>query len=140
MFISFDLEAVILNDGIAQYLVARLVNFLAPKSFVGIGKFDFQVFPDMHGADAFVAHLFEGALNRLALRIEHGLFWCNDNLGFHINGALPAAQRDVKAGRRNVKAGLRGAIPNLEAKISPNDNSTERLRFAVKQHYIRRCQ
>jgi hypothetical protein len=30
-----------------------------------------------------MAHVFKGGLHGLALRIEHGFFWRNDNFGFH---------------------------------------------------------
>src|ERR1700689_4244198 len=79
--------------------MARLVDLFAPGSFVGIRKFDFQVFADMYGADAFVAHLFEGALDGLALRIEHGLFRSNDNFGFHFKLTAPCQRHGPMLGK-----------------------------------------
>src|SRR5450759_3995841 len=37
----------------------------------------------MHGSNPLAAHLFQGLLHGLALRIDHGLFWRNDNFCFH---------------------------------------------------------
>jgi hypothetical protein len=69
--------------GIAQDFVAGVVDLFAPGFLVRAGQFDFEVFADMDGADALVAHLFEGVLDGLALRIKDGLFWCDDNFRFH---------------------------------------------------------
>src|SRR5580658_10212518 len=83
MFMSFNLETVIFDDGIAEEPVAGVVNLPAPGRLVGAGQLDFQIFADVDGADALVAHLFEGVLDRLALRIQDGLLWCDNNFCFH---------------------------------------------------------
>ena len=84
MFMSFKLEAVIFDDGIAEDFVAGVVNLLAPGLGVGAGKLDFEVFADVDRADALVAHLFEGVGDGLALRIKDGLLGSDNNFCFHV--------------------------------------------------------
>jgi hypothetical protein len=86
---SFDDESVIFDDGIAENLVAGAVNLLAPSFGIRARQIDFEVFADVDGADAFVAHLFEGVLHRFALRVKDGLLWSDDNFRFHFKSAAP---------------------------------------------------
>jgi hypothetical protein len=86
---SFDDEAVIFDHGIAEDFMAGLVDLWAPQFGLRAGQLDFKIFADVDGADAFVAHLFEGILDRLALRVQDGLFWSDDNFCFHVKGAAP---------------------------------------------------
>jgi hypothetical protein len=87
---SFDDEAVIFDHGIAEDFVAGAVNLWAPGFGIRAGQIDFEVFADVDGADAFVAHLFEGVLHRFALWVKDGLFWSDDNFRFHFKSAAPA--------------------------------------------------
>jgi hypothetical protein len=86
---SFDDEAVIFDYGIAEDFVAGVIDLFAPGFGIRAGQINFEVLADMDRADAFVAHLFEGILHRLALRVEDGLFWCDDNFRFHFQCAAP---------------------------------------------------
>jgi hypothetical protein len=86
---SFDDEAVIFDHGIAKDFVAGVVNLFAPDVGIRAGQFDFEVFADVDGAEAFVAHLFKGILDRLALRIQDGRFRSDDNFRFHFKNAAP---------------------------------------------------
>jgi hypothetical protein len=63
--------------------MAGFVELFAPGFAVAGGQLDFEVFADVDGAQALVAHLFEGAGDGFALRVEHGLFGSDDNFCFH---------------------------------------------------------
>ncbi len=47
----------------------------------------------MHRADALVTHVFQRARDGLALRIEHGLFRCHNDFGFHSGAMLSEPTR-----------------------------------------------
>ena len=47
------------------------------------GQVNFDVFADVDAGDAFIAHLFEGALNGFALGIHNGLLGSDDDFRFH---------------------------------------------------------
>lgn len=64
--------------------VASIVDLLAPGFSIAAGQFDLEIFADMHRADALVTHVFKRVLNRLALRVEDGFFWSNNNFRFHV--------------------------------------------------------
>src|ERR1700689_2503922 len=72
-FISLDFELVIFDHRVAQNFMASLVDLFAPAFLVNARQIDFQILADMHGADALIAHLFEGVLDGFPLRIKDGL-------------------------------------------------------------------
>jgi GDPmannose 4,6-dehydratase len=78
-----NLKPVILNDRIAQNLVARVVDLFAPRFLIAASQLDLQILAHVHCADAFVAHVFQRAGHGLALRIEDCLFWCHNDFGLH---------------------------------------------------------
>jgi hypothetical protein len=90
--------------------MAGVVDLLAPGFLIGAGKLDFEVFTDMHGPDALVAHVFEGVLHGFALRIEDRLFGSDNDFCFHLKqtGAQPGLIRggivQGWAGELKVKA------------------------------------
>ena len=83
-----NLEAVILDDRVAEELVAGLVETLTGGFLVLAAQLDLQVFADMHRPDPFIAHVGEGVLHCLALGIQDGLLRGDDDLCFHIVGEL----------------------------------------------------
>jgi hypothetical protein len=107
-FPLFDFETVVFDDGVAEDFVAGFVDLFAPGFFVGIGEFDFEVFSDVDGADAFVTHVLQGALDGLPLGVHDGLFWSDDYFCFHF--LRPQAGRlHVKA--RTIKRQIFLAVP-----------------------------
>lgn len=66
--------------------MTRIVDLFAPGLLVAVGQFDFHVFPDVHSADAFVAHVVERVLHGFPLRIENGFFGCDNDFCFHASG------------------------------------------------------
>ena len=81
---SFNFQFVIFDDGVAQKLVSRVVKRALRGSLVRAGReVNFDVFADVDAGDAVVAHMFERVLDGFALRINHGLFWCDDDFCFH---------------------------------------------------------
>ena len=60
-----------------------LVQLLARGFFVRAVEFDFEVFANMDGFDAAIAHVFEGGLHGLALRIKDRFLGRHNNFGFH---------------------------------------------------------
>ena len=60
MFMLLDLEAVILDDRIAEQFVADFVDLPVPRSLVGVRQFDFEVLADMNGPNAVATEVFEG--------------------------------------------------------------------------------
>lgn len=89
---SFYLQLVIFDDRVAEKLVAGFVDLFAGGIFVGAGQLDFEIFTDVDGADALIAHVLEGVLNGFALRVEHGFLRSDDDLCFHVEVAIPAGQ------------------------------------------------
>ena len=71
--------------GLLKILWQASSSCLRQVSLVAGGQFDFEVFADVDGADALVAHLFQGVGDGFALRVEHGLFGCDNNFCFHAN-------------------------------------------------------
>ena len=63
--------------------MAGIIDLLASVVFIRAIQLDLEIFPDVHGADSLVSHMFERVLHGLTLWIEHRLFGCNDDLGFH---------------------------------------------------------
>ena len=78
--------------GLLKILWQASSSLFAPGFPVTAGQFDFEILADMDGANALVAHLFEGVLDGFALRVKHGLFWCDNNFCFHANGTRDAAR------------------------------------------------
>jgi hypothetical protein len=80
---SLDFKPVILNDRVAQDLVTGFIDL--PAGILGIcaSQFDLEVFAHMHRADAPIAHVSQRVLHRLALRIQDGFFWRNNDFSFH---------------------------------------------------------
>src|SRR5690349_17712388 len=64
-----DFKPVILNHRVAQNLVASLVNLLPRILRVFLGQFDFQVLAYPDRTNAGKTHMFQSALDSLALRI-----------------------------------------------------------------------
>ena len=85
-----DFEAIVFNDRVAEKLVAGLVELFAGALLVTARQFHFEIFADMDGADALIAHVLEGVLDSLALRVEHRLLRSDDNFGFHFVSACIA--------------------------------------------------
>src|SRR5215469_10127607 len=82
---SFNFEAVVLNNRVAQKFVRGVVQRLLRGGLVGARReFDLDVLPDVHGGDAPVTHLLERVPDGFALRIHHGLLWSNDDFRFHL--------------------------------------------------------
>jgi hypothetical protein len=90
-----NLQSIILDHGVAQKFVASLVELLAGGFAIAV-QFDFQIFADVNGSNARVAHVREGVLDGFALRIEHGLFWRDDNLCFHVCRVAPQIFPEVR--------------------------------------------
>ena len=76
--------------------MAGLVNLSAPAFLVSAGQVNFEVLADVNRADAVIAHLFKGVLDRFALGIEDGLFGSDDNFRFHFKPRASAERPDVK--------------------------------------------
>jgi hypothetical protein len=104
-FMSLDNEAVIFDHGIAEDFVAGVIDLFAPGFCIRAGQINLEVFADVDGADAFVTHLFERVLDRLALWVEDGLFWCDDNFRFHFQCAAPGRHGSILEKAR-VRASL----------------------------------
>ena len=75
---------IILDDGIAENLVAGIINLLAHRFDIP-GNFNFQILADMHPLDSFESHMFQRVLYCFALWVNHRLFWCNRNFCFHLD-------------------------------------------------------
>jgi hypothetical protein len=90
---SFDDEAIILDDRVAEDLVAGSIDLLAPRFGIRAGQFDLEILADVDRADAFVAHLLEGVLHGFALRVKDGLLWSDDYFRFHLERRAPQHAR-----------------------------------------------
>src|SRR6267143_1056191 len=69
---SFNFQMIILDQRVAEELVARFIEAL-PRGFLVVRvEFNFQIFANMNSLDAAVTNVRQCVLDRLALRIEHG--------------------------------------------------------------------
>src|SRR4051794_7885495 len=78
-----DLKMIILNYGIAEDFVAGFVDLLAREFLVRAGQLDFQILAYVDRADFLVAHMRQGVLDGLPLRVEDRFFRSNNDFGFH---------------------------------------------------------
>ena len=62
--------------------MAGVVDLFARGFLVGARELDFQVLADVYCPHAGIAHVGQGALHRLALRIDDRFLWCNNDFGF----------------------------------------------------------
>ena len=81
--VHFNFQLVILNHRVAQKFMARPRRVSCAHGLLVAVQFDFEIFADVDGLDAAVAHLFEGALDGFALRVHDGFFRCDDDFCFH---------------------------------------------------------
>ena len=80
---SFDFQSVIFDHGIAQKFVRGFVERFARGFLVGGVEFDLEIFADVDGFDAAMAHVFEGFQDGDALRVNDGFFRGDDDFCFH---------------------------------------------------------
>jgi hypothetical protein len=80
---SFNFDAKIFNQRIAQKFVASGIEHLARGFLIRAVELDFEKFTNVNGFNAGVAHVFEGFQNRDALRVNDGFLWGDDDFCFH---------------------------------------------------------
>src|SRR5580693_6119710 len=84
-----NFQFVILNHRIAQQLVRGVIQGFMRGGLVGAGReVNLDVFADVDAGDAGVAHVGEGGLDGLALRVQDGLFGGDDDFCFHARGLI----------------------------------------------------
>ena len=75
-------EMVILNDRIAQELMAGLIDLFPDRLPISC-NLDLQVLAYVDRLNSGIAHVGQRVLDGFALGIHHGSFRCNDNSCFH---------------------------------------------------------
>ena len=78
------------------------------------GEFDLEVFAHVYGAYSVITHVFQGVLDRFSLRIEDGLFRCNNNFCFHVNAGGSRKQPGNVARRNQSTLENSGTVENQE--------------------------
>src|SRR5208282_6099762 len=82
-----DLEAVILDQGIHEQLLAHLFGFVSGGTRRRRGYIEHDIAPDAHRADVGEAETLERALGRAALRIKDPLTWGDEDLDDQVGRA-----------------------------------------------------
>ena len=77
----------------------RFIDLFAGLFLVAVCQVDLDVFADVNAFDAGVAHVLEGVLDGLALRIENRLLWGDDDFSLHERSVRPfAGERSLADG------------------------------------------
>jgi hypothetical protein len=101
--------------------MARLVDLAADNLLIA-RDLDFEVFADVDGSDALIAHLAQRVLDGFALGIEDGLFRRDDYLCFHlVQTDGPQNKHDFAATRKRTLEDFFSMEMIAERKKSVND-------------------
>src|SRR5450631_3844601 len=83
--LSEDFNSIVLDDGVGEQLVGRLLQVRLGLGLVGTGKLDVEHFALADAGDALDAKRLQRSLDRLALRVEDAGFQRNGHTRLHVS-------------------------------------------------------
>ena len=110
--------------GLLRNLCAASLSALLGGGRVGAGgQVDLDVFADMDAGDAFITHLFEGALDGFALRVHNGLLGGDDDFCFHAR-APEILRKMAASGEEIFRTRANGGVEDIRDPLFPRIDNT----------------